>query len=209
MEKYVWSLDISTTNIGFALWDLKGNLIELKHLELKINKDIPVEERDIHKADVFKNYIKEYRKHVEDNLKGEIDHIVVEAPLGGSNNMNTVSLLFGFNGISRYILYSVFNKIPEKITVYDSRKLFCPELVKVSYKYNRKTKTKEKNETLSFPKEYIKKKKLYIWEKVSELEPDIEWFYKKNKISEPRDICFDMSDAYAVGFAWFKKNEIL
>ena len=50
MEKYIWSLDISTTNVGFALWDYKGNLIELKHLSLNIDKETAVEFRDLHKA---------------------------------------------------------------------------------------------------------------------------------------------------------------
>ena len=202
MGKYIWSLDISTTNIGSALWDSKGKLIELKHLELKIDKDVNVEDRDIHKAEIFKAYVIEYKKHILKELNGEIINIFVEEPLGGSNNQNTVSLLFGFNGICRYILYTIFGIYPKKISVYDSRKLFLIELVKISYKKG------EKVETLSFPKEYLKDKKLYIWEKVCKLEPQIEWFYKKNS-NEPKDMCFDMSDAYAVGHAGLKLLGIL
>lgn len=197
MEEYIWSLDISTTNIGFALWNNKGRLIELKHLALKTDKNVPVADRDIHKAEIFKKYVLDYKKHVLNELNGEIVNIIVEEPLGGSNNANTVSLLFEFNGICRYILYSIFDVYPMKISVYDSRKLFCEELVKVSYKRNG-----EKKETLSFPPEYRKEKKLYIWEKVSKLEPKIEWFYKKD--GKPKDICFDMSDSYAVGYAGLK-----
>jgi hypothetical protein len=203
MEKYIWSLDISTTNIGFALWDSTGKLIELKHLELKIDKSVPIDDRDIHKATIFRNYVLEYRQRIFNELNGEIEHIIVEEPLGGSNNSNTVSLLFGFNGICRYILYTIFDKFPMKISVYDSRKLFCSELVKVSYKKNG-----EKVETLSFPPEYIKEKKLYIWKKVCKLEPQIEWLYKKDS-KEPKDMCFDMSDSYAVGFAGLKKLGII
>lgn len=197
MEKYIWSLDISTTNIGSALWDIDGKLIELKHLELKTDKNVLVEDRDIHKAEIFRKYAIEYKERILNELNGEIEHIIVEEPLGGSNNANTVSLLFGFNGICRYILYTIFNKYPKKISVHQSRKLFCPELVKVSYKKG------EKIETLSFPDKYKKEKKLYIWEKVCKLEPQIEWFYKKNS-TEPKDMCFDMSDSYAVGFAGLK-----
>jgi len=39
-SKYSISLDVSTTNVGVALWNESGKLIELKHLELKIAKDI-------------------------------------------------------------------------------------------------------------------------------------------------------------------------
>ena len=67
MEKYIWSLDISTTNIGSALWSDKGKLIELKHLELKNNKDIDAEDRVIYKAEIFKNYVQEYKNYVLKN----------------------------------------------------------------------------------------------------------------------------------------------
>lgn len=202
MEKYIWSLDISTTNIGMALWNRKGKLIELKHLELKTDKNIPVEIRDIHKANIFKDYVLEYKERISNELNGEIVEVIVEEPLGGSNNANTVSLLYGFNGICRYILFMVFGTYPMKISVYESRKLFCTELVKTS-----KVKGEIK-ETLSFPLEYRKTKKLYIWEKVCNLEPQIEWFYKRDGIT-PKDMCFDMSDSYAVGFAGLKKLGII
>jgi len=202
MEKYIWSLDISTTNIGMALWSDKGKLIELKHLELKSDKNTPVENRDIYKAEIFKKYVLDYKEHVLNDLNGEITNIVVEEPLGGSNNANTVSLLFGFNGITRYILYMIFGQYPMKISVYESRKLFCSELVKIS------TVKGERKETLSFPPEFRKEKKLYIWRKVCKLEPQIEWFYKRNS-DNPKPMCFDMSDSYAVGFAGLKKLGIL
>jgi len=202
MEKYIWSLDISTTNIGMALWNINGKLIELKHLELKTDKKTPVENRDIIKANIFKKYVEEFKERILYELNGEIIHIIVEAPLGGSNNANTVSLLFGFNGMTRYILYSVFDIIPLKITVHESRKLFCDELVKITYPKG------IKKETLSFPVEYRTKKKLYIWEKVGKLEPQIEWFYKRDGLT-PKDMCFDMSDSYAVGFAGLKQLSII
>jgi hypothetical protein len=202
MEKYIWSLDISTTNIGSALWDSHGKLIELKHLELKLGKDIPVEDRDMHKAEIFRKYVSEYKDRIRRELNGEIVNIIVEEPLGGSNNANTVSLLYGFNGICRYILFMVFMIYPSKISVHESRKLFCPELVFTSMRKG------ERVETLSFPDAYKKEKKLYIWEKVCKLEPQIEWFYKKDT-TEPKDMCFDMSDSYAVGVAGLKKLGIL
>ena|ERR1035437_462811 len=202
MEKYIWSLDISTTNIGVALWDKNGKLIELKHLELKLGKDISVEDRDMHKAEIFRRYIEDYKERIRYELNGEITNIVVEEPLGGSNNSNTVSLLYGFNGICRYLLFRIFNVYPKKISVYDSRKLFCSELVHTEKRKG------ELVEVLSFPPEYIKEKKLYIWKKVCKLEPQIEWFYKKDT-KEPKDMCFDMADSYCVGHAGLKRLGIL
>lgn len=208
MENYIWSLDISTTNIGMALWSTEGKLIELKHLGLKTDKNTPVENRDIYKAEIFKKYILEFKERILYELNGKITNIIVEEPLGGSNNSNTVSLLFGFNGICRYILFEIFGMYPMKISVHESRKLFCSELVHPSRKRNKKTGLMEDSETLSFPIEYRNDKKLYIWKKVCKLEPQIEWFYKKDGIT-PKDMCFDMSDSYAVGFAGLKQLEII
>ncbi|MDA3778799.1 MAG: hypothetical protein PF487_00965 [Bacteroidales bacterium] len=210
MENYIWSLDISTTNIGMALWNSKGKLIELTHLSLTIDKkkNVSVEDRDIYKAEIFKNYVLEFKDRILNQLNGKIVNIIVEEPLGGSNNANTVSLLFGFNGICRYILHTIFNVYPKKISVYNSRKLFCTELVHPSRKRNKKTGLMEDSETLSFPLEYRKDKKVYIWEKVSKLEPQIEWFYKKDG-KTPKGMCFDMSDAYVCGYSGMKQLGIL
>jgi hypothetical protein len=202
MEKYIWSLDISTTNVGCSLWNNNGKLIELKHLGLKSDKETQVDDRDIHKAEVFKEYCIAYRERIENELNGEMQYIFVEAPLQNTpKNINTTALLLGFNGMARYVLYEVFGLMPIKISVYESRKSFCPELVKTTIRKG------EKIETMSFPEKYLKEKKLYIWEKVAKLEPQIEWFYTKNNTL--KDMCFDMSDSYCVGFAGLKSLGVL
>lgn len=202
MEKYIWSLDVSTTNVGSALWNRNGNLIELKHLGFKTDKDTPVDHRDLVKANMFKEYCVSYKNKILKDFNGKITNIFVEAPLQNTpKNINTTALLLGFNGMARYVLMVVFGFIPEKITVHESRKLFCPELVKQSKRKG------EIVETLSFPVEYKKEKKLYIWEKVAKLEPQIDWFYTRNNTL--KSICFDMSDSYAVGIAGLKKLGII
>jgi hypothetical protein len=196
---YILSLDLSTTNIGFCLWSDTGNLIEMKHLELKTPKDISVNNRDIYKAQIFLNYVNDYKKYVSDLLNGKIIHIVIEEPLFGSNNSLTVSTLMSFNGICRFILYQVFNIYSQKISIYEIRKLMCPEFVNL---------TKVKGvikETLSFPKGWkSEEKKKYIWEKVARMLPDAKWFYKKNG-KDLSNLNYDLSDSYACGYAYFKK----
>lgn len=202
MEKYFWSLDISTTNVGFALWDSNGKLIELKHLSLKTKTDIFIDEREYYKADLFKEYCKKYKEKIENEFNGYIENIFVEAPLQNTpKNINTTALLLGFNGMARLTLYQIFNKYPIKITVHEARKLMCPELIK---EVKRKGKVED---VLSFPPEYKKEKKKYIWEKVAKLEPQIKWFYTRNNTI--KDICYDMSDAYAVGIAGLKMLKII
>jgi hypothetical protein len=202
MEKYFWSLDVSTTNVGSALWDIRGKLIELKHLELISDKDCLVEHRDICKAGIFREYCEKYKEYLKNNLNGEIIKIFIEAPLQNTPvNINTTALLLGFNGMARLVLHDVFNQMPDAISVYEIRKSFLRELV------TKKTVKGEIKETLSFPEEYRDKKKLYIWEKVVKLEPQIEWFY--NKKGKLKDTNFDMTDAYACGIAGLKLLSIL
>jgi hypothetical protein len=201
MEKYIWSLDVSTTNLGSALWDKEGKLIELKHLELKLNKEINVDDRDICKADLFRKYCLDYKKRIENEFNGEISNIIIEEPIGGSMNAFTVAMLFSFNGMCRYILYDVFGIIPMKISVHESRKLFLPEFV-----HTKREKGKIV-EVLSFPDEWKKDKKEYIRQKVSVLEPHIEWFYDKN--NKIKDTSFDMSDSYCVGHAGLRLLRII
>ena len=82
---YVWSLDISTTNVGMALWYESGNLVELKHLELKVDRSIPEEERYLHKANQFKEYVVGYQARVKELYLAEIENVFVDAiPAGES-----------------------------------------------------------------------------------------------------------------------------
>ncbi len=197
--KYYLSLDISTTNVGIALWDEEGELVELKHLSLNVSRDVIVEDRDLVKCDLFRNYFEKYKIYIKEVYGGILKDIVIEAPLPNTRiNINTTALLLGFNGQTRYILYKIFKIKPKKITVHESRKIFLPEFVK-----QRKDKT-----VLSFPKGWkSKEKKYYIWEKVSKKEPYIEWERKRN--GEPKDICFDMSDAYCVGKSFLLQEEVI
>ena len=198
---YSWSLDISTTNVGMALWYESGDLVELKHLELKVDRSIPEEERYLHKAKLFKDFVLKYKEHIKEKYDAEIENVFVEAPLSNTPvNINTTAKLLAFNGIACYILDEVFDKSPFLISVYQSRKLFCPELIKITKKRNGQIK-----ETLSFGKNVDKKH--YIWEKVVKLEPQIDWFYTRN--GTLKGSSYDMSDAYAVGVAGLKVMEVI
>lgn len=198
----IWSLDISTTNVGSALWDSSGRLIELKHLELKLKKsdEEDVENRDIRKAIMFAQYCSDYKHRVENELFGNIVKIFVEAPLQDTpKNINTTALLLGFNGMARLVLYQIFNIMPDKITVHDARKSMLVDLVHAVRKKDKMV------DVLSFPKDVDKKH--YIWEKVSKLEPQINWFYG-NK-GNFKTINYDMSDSYVVGIAGLIKSHII
>lgn len=205
LNLYSISLDISTTNVGIALWDESGKLVELKHLELTVDKEtIPSEDRYIYKADLFKDYIILYKERILLDYDAKIDNVFVEAPLSNTpKNINTTAMLLGFNGIACYKLYEILGVVPKLISVYDVRKIFCSEFVRVEKKRNGTIK-----ETLSFPKGWKNdEKKEFIRQKVSQLEPQINWFYTRNNTI--KDTSYDMSDAYACGYAGLKVLEII
>lgn len=204
MKSYSLSLDVSTTNVGVALWNENGKLEELKHLELKIDKNIPVEDRYIYKSNSFRDYLIKFKNRVEQEYNCIVDNIFIEAPLSNTpKNINTTAMLLGFNGIACYTIYQIFNVIPKKISVHDSRKIFLPEFIKVTKKRDGTIK-----ETLSFPKGWKnKEKKEYIRSKVGKLEPHIEWFYTRN--NTVKDTSYDMSDSYAVGYSGLKVMGII
>lgn len=203
MEKskrlFYLAFDISTTNVGMSIFSDKGKLMALRHLKLKTGKNIPEYQRYIVKSLLFKDFIKEWKKYIENDLNGEVGGLFVEEPLIMSNNSFTSALLQKFNGISCYILYDIFNIAPELITVHDSRKGFCPEFVSIKYKKGQKI------ETLSFPKDIDKK--VYIWEKVNKIENKIEWLYdKKGNLAKES---YDLSDSYCVGYSMLKIKGII
>lgn len=201
MKKYSWSIDVSTTNLGSALWDENGALVEVRHLVLKTNKDIPEEVRYLDKAKVFKEYAVKFKKEIEETYNCEIENIFVEAPLQNTPvNIETTAKLLAFNGIVCYILDDIFGRPPYLISIYISRKLFFPEHV------TRKKVKGEMKETLSIPKTVDKKH--YIWEKVARLYPQIEWHYKKDGISI-KETSYDISDSIVVGLAGLKVMGII
>ena len=205
MRRLLLSFDISTTNVGIALWNMDGVLLELKHLALKTNKSVLPEDRDIVKAEIFKTYVEEYMNKLNESYGGvAFTNLFVEAPIPSTSiNINTTALLLGFNGMCTYNLYDLYKIIPKRITVHESRKIFCKEFI-----VQKKIKG-ELVETLSFPKGWKSEdKKLYIQKKVKALEPQVEWFYKK-KSKELDETSYDMSDAYAVGIAGMVINNIL
>jgi len=204
MDSYYISLDVSTTNVGMAVWNTDGKLIELKHLELKIDRKIQAEDRYIYKANLLRDYLIKYRSYIENDLKGIVEDVFIEAPLSNTpKNINTTAMLLGFNGIACYKIYEIFQIIPKKISVYESRCIFCSEFIKETKKRDGSIK-----KTLSFPKGWKnKEKKEYIRQKVEKLEPQIEWFYTRN--NTVKDSSYDMSDAYAVGYAGLKVYELI
>jgi Holliday junction resolvasome RuvABC endonuclease subunit len=186
----VLGLDVSTRTIGWALFDIKTEkLLELTHFSpiIKPKPDNKVEEM-ILKVDAFIEKLKDYK-----NLG--ITKVIIEEPLLGSNNVNTVGTLMKYNAMITKAIYDTLGVIPDYISTYNSRKYAWPQLM---------GKNDKNRETLfgGYPKDIDKK--AVIWDLVSKQEPQIVWLYTKNVTLKKE--CFDQSDAYTCVRGYMKMN---
>jgi hypothetical protein len=203
----ILGLDVSTKTIGISLFeDLgdSGKLQLLTHITPKV-KPNPKDNIEllIKKAQIFQFEFLEKYSDID------ITRVIIEEPLVSSNNVNTVATLLRFNGMICRSVYEVLNIIPEFISSYDARKFAFPELMD-----NRKTNKKgelysekeiEKKQPVLFGGyEYDVDKKLVIWEKVNEREPQIVWMYDKHQRLSKEN--YDMTDAYACVLGRLRKE---
>jgi hypothetical protein len=193
----ILGLDISTKTIGIALFeDLgdKGKLKLLHHVTPKIKPKPDNKLQELfEKARIFEEeFLNKY-------ADVGIDRVIIEEPLLRSNNVNTIATLLRFNGMISRSVYDTLGVVPEFISSYDSRKYAFPELMEIR-KFNKKgepytEKQLEKNKPVLFGGyDWDIDKKMVVWEKVSDLEPQITWLYTKNKTLKKEN--FDMTDAY-------------
>jgi hypothetical protein len=206
-DKFVLGLDISTKTIGIALFEDFGNhgTLRLLHHVTPIVKPKPTNKMEelFEKARIFEEeFLKKYKDI-------GITKVIIEEPLLRSNNVNTVATLLRFNGIISRAIYDILGIIPEYISSYESRAYGFPELMqirKVNKKgesYNEKDLSKAKP-VLFGGYDYEADKKMVIWEKVSELEPQIVWLVdKKQKLKKEN---FDMSDSYSAVLGYMYKE---
>lgn len=210
-NQIILALDVSTSCVGIsiaALIDDKLKILEVNHLKLKVPGKTEVTASHFKKARQFKEAIKKYKDY-------NITKIVIEEPLSASNNANTVMTLGRFNGMISMYAAEVLG-VPDEnirfISSYDARKYAFPELLRVR-KFNKKgevyspTKIKlslKKNEIVLFgdyPWDVAKKD--VLWNKISDMFPDIEWVY--NKKGELSNENFDASDSLVCLLGYINK----
>ena len=189
----VLGLDVSTKTIGIALFEGDGKLLELTHItpRIKPKPETKLEEL-FKKVDAFEKLITRY-------IELDIERVIIEEPLLGSNNVYTISTLLKFNGMISKVVSEVLNVIPDFVSSYDTRAYSFPELMEVR-KVNKKgepyseKEIKKKKPVLFGGYPWDVDKKNVILEKVADLEPQIVWEYTKNNTLKKEN--FDMTDAY-------------
>jgi len=165
----ILALDISTSCIGYALFDETGEkLLELNYIKFKS------------KITLFEK-LHEFRTKLSFLEGKEINHIVIEEPLkkfaGKYSSASTIAILNFFNGMISASVYEMFNVEPIHYNVNTARKTAFPE-----YKAKRKS----------------AENKHQIWTIVRDMEPHIVWKYgpRSHKLTTEN---YDMCDAYTVG----------
>lgn len=207
--KYVLGLDVSTKTIGIALFEDLGDNGKLKlltHVTPKV-KPRPTDKMQelFEKARIFEEeFLNKY-------ADVGITKVIIEEPLLRSNNVNTVATLLRFNGMISRSVYDTLDIVPEFVSSYDARKYAFPELMEVR-KFNKKgepytDKEIEKKKPVLFGGyDWKVDKKSVVWEKVADLEPQIDWQYTRNKTLKAEN--FDMTDAYTCVRAVMKRDEL-
>jgi hypothetical protein len=106
-------------------------------------------------------------------------------------------------------VYEVLNIVPEFISSYDARKFAFPDLMQIRT-HNKKgepytDKEVDKKQPVLFgayPWEIDKK--VVVWEKVNEREPQIVWMYDKHQKLAKEN--YDMTDAYTCVLGQMRKE---
>ena len=166
--RYGW--DISTSIVGMAEFDNSGKFIRAEHCDLRKVDGLN------EKADVFRIFVEDYVKRIENNTH------FVEERLGnfaaGRSMLQTLMKLAAFNAVCSFILYHN-----------DAQ---C----KVVHIHPSTWKSIMKHEGLIIPKGTDKKKELTLQFVTSHVDG---FNVPRNKNANPQPWAFDMADAYCIG----------
>lgn len=212
--EFLLALDVSTSTIGIALFeDLgdKGKLCLLSHVSPKVKPQPESKMEELfRKVEIFeKEFLLKTNEQLGVKLKDlGVTRVVIEEPLLQSNNVYTIATLLRFNGMISKSVYDTLGVVPEFISSYDARKYAFPELMAVRRFKKDGTALAEKviakgNPVLFGAYDFDVDKKYVLWEKVSELEPMITWFYDKN--NKLKKETFDTTDAYTAARGYMNK----
>ena len=207
--EFLLALDVSTSTIGIALFEDKGEKGDLKllhHVSPNVKpKPVSKMEELFRKVEIFE---KEFLSNYADF---GITNVIIEEPLLQSNNVYTIATLLRFNGMISKSVYDTLGVVPDFISSYDARKYAFPELMAVRTAKKDGTPLTEKVIAKNTPVlfgayPFDADKKYILWEKVAEMEPHGTWFYDKN--NKLKKETFDTSDAYVCGLAYFNKRNL-
>jgi hypothetical protein len=209
--RIILGLDISTACIGVSVIEDNGDdtpkILELTHVSPKISNKIKGIEALFLRKNVFENdFIPKLAAY-------GITDVVIEEPLLGSNNVNTVATLLRFNGMIAECIYRILGLIPNFISSYDARMYSFPELVALR-KYNKKGEVyKQKHVADAIKKDNIVlfgnypfdiDKKTVMMNMVNEKYPGIPWVISEKGLFKKEN--YDACDSLICALAYVNIN---
>ena len=212
----ILGLDVSTQCIGVTLameTEGKIDILQVTHFKLKTPPKIKGAESLFYKSAYFQNILETYKDLRRFGVDSKVTQVVIEEPLISSNNSETAGTLMRFNGMISQSVYMTLGVIPDFISSYNARKFTFPELLSVRkynkkgdiYPLNRIRKSFKNNELVLFGAyDWGCDKKLILWNRISEIFPDIKWVY--NKKQELKKENFDASDSLICVIGWVRMN---
>ncbi len=206
-NNFVLGLDVSTKTIGIALFEDNNGVGDLKllhHVAPRVKPEPETKMQELfEKARIFE------KEFLNDYVNVGIGRVIIEEPLLQANNVNTIATLLRFNGMIARSIYETLGIVPDFISSYDARAYGFPQLMAVRTTKKDGTNRTEKEIAKSDPvlfggHDFDVDKKMVVWGLVSDMEPQINWFYdKKNKLKNEN---FDMTDAYAAVLGFMHKE---
>ena len=216
LKRIILGIDISTTCLGISLVGYDGDrtkLLYISHIKPKVNtRKIKGTEALFAKSRLFREQFTALCDEL--NIRNSITDIVIEEPLPSSQNVGTVNTLMKFNGMISQSIYEATGIMPQYISSYEARKYAFPDLMAIR-KYNKKgevydikkiTSALKHSEVVLFgnyPWDCAKKN--ILWNKISDMYPDIKWTYDKNNELTVEN--FDASDSMVCILGFINKEK--
>ena len=209
--RIILGLDVSTACIGVSVIRDNGDdtpeILELTHVSPKISNKIKGIEALFLRKNIFEQTF-------IPSLSGYgITDVVIEEPLLGSNNVNTVGTLLRFNGMIAECVYRILKIVPNFISSYDARMYSFPELVSLR-KYNKKGEVyklkhiqdaiKKNNIVLFGNYPFDIDKKTVMMNMVNEKYPNIPWVYSDKGVFKKEN--YDACDSLICALAYVNIN---
>ena len=210
-NRIILGIDVSTACLGVSLAKYDGKDIEI----LKISHVKPKTPSRIKGTEALFLKTKQFKDEFIDKYKDfGLTDIIIEEPLPNSQNNNTVTTLLRFNGMISQSIYEATGIVPKYISSYDARKYAFPELMAVR-KFNKEGEMYGEKKYMSALKDsklvlygdypFNCEKKYIVWNKISDMFPDIQWEY--NKKDELKTENFDASDSLVCIMGYINKEK--
>lgn len=209
--RIILGLDVSTACIGVSVIRDNGDdtpeILELTHVSPKISNKIKGIEALFLRKNIFE------QTFIPSLTGYGITDVVIEEPLLGSNNVNTVGTLLRFNGMIAECVYRILKIVPNFISSYDARMYSFPELVSLR-KYNKKGEVyklkhiqdaiKKNNIVLFGNYPFDIDKKTVMMNMVNEKYPNIPWVYNDKGVFKKEN--YDACDSLICALAYVNIN---